>query len=95
MYNYGARKVVLIGVGQVGCSPNELAQHSSNGVTCVDRINSAIQIFNQKLISLVDEFNKLAGAHFTYINAYGMFGDILMNPAANGTIFLKIFVCQF
>nr|CAD1834007.1 unnamed protein product [Ananas comosus var. bracteatus] len=84
MYNYGARKVVLIGVGQVGCSPNELAQLSSNGVTCVDRINSAIQIFNQKLISLVDEFNKLAGAHFTYINAYGIFGDILRNPAANG-----------
>nr|XP_010924691.2 GDSL esterase/lipase At5g45670 [Elaeis guineensis] len=84
LYNYGARKVVLMGVGQIGCSPNELAQQSSNGETCVNRINSAIQIFNSKLIALVDEFNTLDGAHFTYINAYGIFEDILRNPSAHG-----------
>nr|ABF70089.1 GDSL-motif lipase/hydrolase family protein [Musa balbisiana] len=84
LYNYGARKVVLIGVGQVGCSPNELAQRSPNGVTCVEEINSAIRIFNAKLIDLVDEFNALDGAHFIYINGYGIFEDILRNPAANG-----------
>jgi phospholipase/lecithinase/hemolysin len=78
--------VALVGVGQVGC-PNELAQFSQNGVTCVDRINSAIQIFNQKLISLVGQFNKLPGAHFTYINAYGIFADILKNPASHGMLF--------
>ncbi|CAL9056216.1 unnamed protein product [Musa banksii] len=84
LYNYGARKVVLIGVGQVGCSPNELAQRSPNGVACVEEINSAIRIFNAKLIDLVDEFNALDGAHFIYINGYGIFEDILRNPAANG-----------
>ncbi|XP_073008106.1 GDSL esterase/lipase At5g45670-like [Typha latifolia] len=84
LYNYGARKVALIGVGQVGCSPNELAQRSPNGVSCVENINAAIQIFNQKLIALVDQFNALPGAHFTYINGYGIFEDILRNPGANG-----------
>ncbi|URE13351.1 GDSL esterase lipase [Musa troglodytarum] len=84
LYNYGARKVALIGVGQVGCSPNELAQRSPNGVACVEEINSAIRIFNAKLIDLVDEFNALDGAHFIYINGYGIFEDILRNPAANG-----------
>nr|XP_009406156.2 PREDICTED: GDSL esterase/lipase At5g45670-like [Musa acuminata subsp. malaccensis] len=84
LYNYGARKVVLIGVGQVGCSPNELAQRSPNGVACVEEIDSAIRIFNAKLIDLVDEFNALDGAHFIYINGYGIFEDILRNPAANG-----------
>lgn len=76
--------MVLIGVGQVGCSPNELAQRSPNGVACVEEINSAIRIFNAKLIDLVDEFNALDGAHFIYINGYGIFEDILRNPAANG-----------
>ena len=76
-----------MGVGQIGCSPNELAQQSSNGETCVNRINSAIQIFNSKLIALVDEFNTLDGAHFTYINAYGIFEDILRNPSAHGNPF--------
>ncbi|KAM3351062.1 hypothetical protein ACQJBY_023219 [Aegilops geniculata] len=84
LYNNGARKVALMGVGQVGCSPNELAQQSSDGVTCVARINGAIEIFNQKLVELVDQFNTLPGAHFTYINAYGIFQDIIRSPGANG-----------
>jgi hypothetical protein len=86
LYNYGARKVVLIGVGQVGCSPNELARYSADGVTCVDRIDGAIQIFNRRLVGLVDEFNALPGAHFTYINAYNIFDDILANAASYGTV---------
>ncbi|KAF7023502.1 hypothetical protein CFC21_036004 [Triticum aestivum] len=84
LYNNGARKVALMGVGQVGCSPNELAQQSSDGVTCVARINGAIEIFNRKLVELVDQFNTLPGAHFTYINAYGIFQDIIRSPGANG-----------
>ncbi|OEL20372.1 GDSL esterase/lipase [Dichanthelium oligosanthes] len=84
MYNYGARKVALIGVGQVGCSPNELAQRSRDGVTCVNGINSAIRIFNSRLVGLVDQLNTLPGAHFTYINIYGIFDDILKSPGAHG-----------
>ncbi|WOL14650.1 hypothetical protein Cni_G23431 [Canna indica] len=84
LYNYGARKVVLIGVGLVGCAPNELAQHSPNGVTCIEEINSAIRIFNRKLINLVDQFNTMEGAHFIYIDGYGIFEDILRNAGANG-----------
>ncbi|KAJ6793563.1 GDSL esterase/lipase-like [Iris pallida] len=84
LYNYGARKVALIGIGQMGCTPNALAQSSPNGVDCVDRINSAIELFNARLVPMVDELNRLEGAHFTYINAYGMFQDILRNAAAHG-----------
>ncbi|EES19821.1 hypothetical protein BDA96_09G211000 [Sorghum bicolor] len=84
MYRYGARKVALIGVGQVGCSPNELAQRSANGVTCVEQINAAVRMFNRRLVGLVDRFNKLPGAHFTYINIYGIFDDILRSPGAHG-----------
>ncbi|KAK4399293.1 GDSL esterase/lipase [Sesamum angolense] len=60
LYNYGARKFALIGVGQIGCSPNALAQNSPDGSTCVQRINGANQIFNNKLRALVDEFNSNA-----------------------------------
>ncbi|RLN22328.1 hypothetical protein C2845_PM07G21710 [Panicum miliaceum] len=84
LYNYGARKVVMIGVGQVGCSPNELARYSADGATCVGRIDGAIQMFNRRLVGLVDEFNALPGAHFTFINAYNIFADILANAASYG-----------
>ncbi|KAJ3695122.1 hypothetical protein LUZ60_000499 [Juncus effusus] len=84
LYNNGVRKLVVIGVGQVGCSPNELAQRSNDGVTCVSNINNAIQIFNNKLIQVVDQFNNMPDGHATYINAYNIFEDILRDPQAVG-----------
>ncbi|XP_059664684.1 GDSL esterase/lipase At5g45670-like [Cornus florida] len=85
LYNYGARKVVVIGVGQIGCSPSELAQNSPDGSTCVERINSANQMFNNNLKSLVNDFNNnLADAKFIYINAYGIFQDLINSPSSFG-----------
>ncbi|GMI72326.1 hypothetical protein like AT1G29670 [Hibiscus trionum] len=85
LYNYGARKFVLIGLGQIGCSPNELAQNSRDGRTCVERINAANRIFNSKLKALVDQFNNNdSDAKFIYIDVYGIFQDITSNPSAFG-----------
>nr|AMY26614.1 zinc finger FYVE domain containing protein [Linum usitatissimum] len=85
MYDNGARKFVIIGIGQIGCSPSELAQSSPDGKTCVQRINSANTIFNNKLRALVDQFNgNTPDAKFIYINAYGIFQDLINNPAAFG-----------
>ncbi|PKA65346.1 GDSL esterase/lipase [Apostasia shenzhenica] len=84
LYNYGARKVAVIGVGQIGCSPNELARLSTDGVTCVGQFNSAIQLFNREVVQMVNDLNSLDGAHFTYINAYGIFQNILANPGDYG-----------
>ncbi|KAF9589764.1 hypothetical protein IFM89_028673 [Coptis chinensis] len=84
LYNYGARKVALIGVGQIGCSPNALA-NSPDGRTCVERINSACRLFNDRLRNMVDNLNNnLNDAQFIYVNAYGIFDDIIRNPASNG-----------
>ncbi|KAK6932752.1 GDSL lipase/esterase [Dillenia turbinata] len=85
LYNYGARKVALIGVGQIGCSPNALAQNSPDGRTCVQRFNYANRLFNDRLKGLVDRLNNnFADARFIYINAYGIFQDLINNPAAFG-----------
>ncbi|KAF5176086.1 GDSL esterase/lipase [Thalictrum thalictroides] len=85
LYNYGARKVAIIGVGQIGCSPNSLAQGSPDGRQCVERINSACRLFNDRLRNVVDNFNNnLPNAKFIYVNAYGIFGDILTNSASYG-----------
>ncbi|CAA2933791.1 GDSL esterase/lipase At5g45670-like [Olea europaea var. sylvestris] len=85
LYKYGARKFVLNGVGQIGCSPNALAQNSADGSTCVQRINAANQIFNNKLKALVDDFNSNSpDAKFIYINGYGIFQDLIDNPSAFG-----------
>ncbi|VVA92977.1 unnamed protein product [Arabis nemorensis] len=85
LYSYGARKFALGGIGAIGCSPNALAQGSLNGRTCVERINSANRIFNNRLKSLVQQLNNnYHDAKFTYLNAYGVFQDIITNPANYG-----------
>ncbi|KAL8268308.1 hypothetical protein R6Q59_002106 [Mikania micrantha] len=85
LYNYGARKLVLNGIGQIGCSPNALAQNSQDGSTCVERINSANKLFNNQLISLVDSLNRdLPDAKFIYINNYGIFQDFINSPQSYG-----------
>ncbi|KAI3800784.1 hypothetical protein L1987_28880 [Smallanthus sonchifolius] len=85
LHNYGARKFVFHGIGPIGCSPNALAQHSQDGSTCVAKINSANQMFNRRLISLVDNFNKnLPDAKFIYINSFGIFKDLINRPKTFG-----------
>ncbi|KAI4343048.1 hypothetical protein MLD38_027596 [Melastoma candidum] len=94
LYNSGARKVALIGIGQIGCSPSELAQGSPDGRTCVKQINDACQLFNNRLRSLVDDFNNnLPDARFTYINAYGIFQDLINKPSSFGLRVTNVGCC--
>lgn len=72
---YGARKVALVGLGQVGCTPYSIST-GTNGSACVDKMNDAVQFFNEKLKSLVDQLNtNLTDAKFIYVNTYGMSGS--------------------
>lgn len=86
LYNLGARKFVLIGLGQIGCTPNALAQNSPDGRTCVQRINDGVQLFNNNLRKLVDYYNgnNTSGAKFIYVNTYVIFQDLLDNPSTYG-----------
>lgn len=87
LYDNGARRMVLFGLGQIGCSPNELAQNSRDGSTCVQKINSANQIFNNRLKSLVTTLNSnTPDARFIYVDSFGIFQDIISRPSAFGKI---------
>ncbi|GMN43438.1 hypothetical protein TIFTF001_012639 [Ficus carica] len=86
LYNLGARKVALFGVGVIGCIPYAISTYGTNGSACVDRFNNAAQIFNGKLLALVDELNTRysADAKFIYVNSFGIgSGD----PTSTGTEF--------
>lgn len=71
MYNSGARKVAVYGLGLLGCVPQELAMFPSNisASGCVDFINGAVQLYNNRMRPLIDDLNSnLPGAQFIYIN---------------------------
>lgn len=69
LYDSGARKLAVFGLGLIGCTPAEMTRY--NSTLCVAEINQAIDIFNKKLVSLVDNFNaNLPGLRpkFTFID---------------------------
>ncbi|KAI8021269.1 GDSL esterase/lipase [Camellia lanceoleosa] len=85
LYNVGLRKFFITGIGPLGCIPNQLAIGQALLGRCVDYVNQILGSFNEGLRSLVTIFNNGTthpDAIFVYGNTYGIFGDILNNPAA-------------
>ncbi|XP_012568212.1 GDSL esterase/lipase At1g29670-like isoform X2 [Cicer arietinum] len=70
LHDTGARKYVLVGLGLLGCTPNAIFTHGTNG-SCVDEENIHAFIFNAKLKSLVDNLNYKfsADSKFIFINS--------------------------
>jgi len=70
LHDLGARKYVLNGLGLFGCTPGVMHFHGTNG-SCVEEQNAAAFDFNNKLKSLVDQFNNRfsANSKFTMITA--------------------------
>ncbi|GAB4827121.1 hypothetical protein Ancab_034008 [Ancistrocladus abbreviatus] len=86
LYKYGARRVVLFGLGPLGCLP----LFRSTG-KCEDRINDAIQLFNSRLKSLVDDLNQdYPDAQFIFVNTFSI---VSPNLSALGLSVLDVPCC--
>ncbi|KAK6928036.1 GDSL lipase/esterase [Dillenia turbinata] len=84
LYRLGARKMVLVGVGALGCIPSQLSTVSS-GNGCVDQVNALANSFNTRLIKLTNTLNaSLPGSFFIYQNIYDLFYDMINNPSTYG-----------
>ncbi|KAJ8431431.1 hypothetical protein Cgig2_014924 [Carnegiea gigantea] len=83
LYNVGARKFILLAVYPLGCSP--VTKQISNSLQCVQAANVAVQFFNTKLITMVDDLKqKLAGSEIIVVNTYKIISDIIKDPIATG-----------
>ncbi|VVA99551.1 unnamed protein product [Arabis nemorensis] len=70
LYRLGARKVILFGVCQIGCTPKMVESHG-NGKGCALKVNDAVAIFNKNINDLVTDFNKkVKGAKFTFVDLF-------------------------
>ncbi|KAI6701938.1 hypothetical protein NL676_011074 [Syzygium grande] len=78
----GARKLVLVGIGLVGCIPFVRALNLFlPGGSCVIQVNQFIQGYNMKLKELLDELNQ---AIFVYVNSYDILMEIVLNYRRHG-----------
>ncbi|KAJ9135965.1 hypothetical protein P3X46_033083 [Hevea brasiliensis] len=82
LYDSGARKAALTGIGPIGCTPGATASYDTDGSLCVDSMNQAVNLFNNRLKLLVDQLNSnLTGAKFVYLNTYGIVSEYAASPA--------------
>ncbi|GJR82345.1 hypothetical protein Tco_0153130 [Tanacetum coccineum] len=65
----GARKITVYGLGLIGCALTEITRFGTNGRTCVESINIAVGLFNDRVKPVVDMLNSdFSDARFTFIN---------------------------
>ncbi|KAL4334570.1 hypothetical protein GQ457_07G021770 [Hibiscus cannabinus] len=83
LYNLGARKFVLAGLGRMGCIPSILAQ--SNAGRCSEEVNRLVLPFNANVKTMMNSLNaNLPGARFIYIDIARLFEDIVGNAKTYG-----------
>ncbi|EYU28214.1 hypothetical protein ABFS82_14G321100 [Erythranthe guttata] len=83
LYNLGARKFVIAGLGLMGCIPSILAQNS-NGI-CSEEVNQLVLPFNTNTMSIMNNLTtNLPGAKFSYIDIRNLFQDLIANAGSYG-----------
>lgn len=87
LYGLGARRVIVTGVGRLGCVPAELALEGSLRGECVGEPQQAKAIYNPLLVQLLQDLNTNVGSHiFISSNAFDMNMDIIDNPKRYGLL---------
>ncbi|XP_061339682.1 GDSL esterase/lipase At1g71691 [Gastrolobium bilobum] len=83
LYNLGARKFVITGLGLMGCIPSICAQSLTGN--CSEEVNLLVQPFNANVRTMLNNFNtNLPGSRFIFIDTARMFRNILLNARSYG-----------
>ncbi|PON59760.1 Lipase [Trema orientale] len=83
LYNLGARKIVVGGLGLMGCIPSILAQSPTG--SCSQEVNQLVMPFNANVKTMINSLNtNLPGAKFIYVDISHMFQELLANYRSYG-----------
>lgn len=95
LYNANVRKVIVMGLAPIGCTPHYLWQYGSENGECVDEINNVVIEFNYAMKYMVYELNhELQGAILTFCDAFEGSMDILTNRQRYGESFGQHVTCS-
>uniref|UniRef100_A0A1J3JE76 GDSL esterase/lipase n=2 Tax=Noccaea caerulescens TaxID=107243 RepID=A0A1J3JE76_NOCCA len=85
LYELGARKIVVINVGPIGCIPFERETDPMAGDECSVEPNEMAQMYNLQLKTVVDDLNaNLNGSRFVYGDVFRIVYDIIQNYESYG-----------
>ncbi|KAJ0964912.1 hypothetical protein J5N97_026050 [Dioscorea zingiberensis] len=80
LYDKNVRKVVLMGIAPIGCTPHYLMHYGSENGECVDEVNNVVIEFNYAMRYMVDELNReLSETRIIFCDAFNGSMEILAN----------------
>lgn len=92
LHELGARKIVVVDVGPIGCIPYVRALLVIPNGKCSSAANKLIRAYNAKLRRRIYELNQEMGpeATFVYANSFDIVMQVIRNYSQYGTL-LSIF----
>ncbi|KAG0483956.1 hypothetical protein HPP92_012040 [Vanilla planifolia] len=92
IYNIGARRIVFIGVGPLGCTPSQ--RRKSDAESCDDVANSVADLFNQAVASLLQEMkSQNSDMNYSFYNTSLALLEIIQRPSNYGFSEVKAACC--
>lgn len=98
LYNLGARKLVVVGLGPIGCMPSII---TINGFTntrtidsqgCVEEVDQMVSYFNDGLSEVIQNLRStLPDFIISQGSIHQLIKDVLANPSKYGNISLSPF----
>ncbi|XP_062146597.1 GDSL esterase/lipase 7 [Alnus glutinosa] len=85
LYNINVRKVVVMGLAPIGCSPHYLWQYSSKNGECIDSINNVVREFNFLMRFMIEELGEeLPDSNIIFCDVFEGSMDIIKNHRLYG-----------
>ena len=91
----GMKKVVLVGIGPIGCAPNFLSSYNSSVGECIPEINSLVQEYNDNLNLLTLRLrSEFPDSRIIFCDIFKGVYDIILNAKEYGkaALFFNIFL---
>ncbi|WZY81284.1 hypothetical protein YC2023_027668 [Brassica napus] len=85
LHDTGARRLLIVGVAQIGCTPGQRAKNSMH--ECDEEANTWGSLYNKALVKMLQQLKEELGSSMTYsyFDKFNSLHDIVTNPARYGT----------
>ncbi|CAN6457482.1 unnamed protein product [Victoria cruziana] len=92
IYNLGARKMVSVGVGPIGCSPKIRARNETEG--CDEETNYWCMRYNEAVVRVLQDMkSELKDFNYSFFNTYLLVHDFIERPSSHGFVEVKAACC--
>lgn len=86
LYELGARKFVVTGVGAIGCCPVQRLKNTTNG--CMEKTNNWSMEYNKGLQIMLKELKlESSDINYSYFDIFGVMSDLIQDPQNYGTFY--------